>query len=337
VLSGGTNIFSTTPETDPANTNTANKGVLEMNTDVDVFSFQTGNGPVFLTVYPWISPGGTLGGNLDLLLELRDGSGNVLLTNNPASQTTSVISTNLTLGTYYLYVKNTGVGDPISSTPDGYTSYGSIGQYFIGGWITATDAAMQLTVTANDSSWGSVNPTNAYYACGSSVQVQATPLPYCRFVNWTNDASGTSNAIMVVLNTNLNIKAIFGEIMTTNFPTPYGWLAAHGCTNNFETGVTNRGVNGIPLWQSYVAGLNPDNPNDQLRLSANSGIASGAVVLNWNSVSGRVYTVWSSTDAVGGFAKVSGGTDLPWTMQNFTNVINSSGPAVFYRLEVRKP
>ena len=46
----GTNIVSTTPETDTGNTNTANKGVLEQNTDVDVFSFVTGSGPVQLTL-----------------------------------------------------------------------------------------------------------------------------------------------------------------------------------------------------------------------------------------------------------------------------------------------
>src|SRR6476620_9938587 len=69
VLVGMTNIFATTPETDPANTNTANKGVIETNTNVDVFSFQSGNGAINLTVNPWIMPGGTRGGNLDLLVE----------------------------------------------------------------------------------------------------------------------------------------------------------------------------------------------------------------------------------------------------------------------------
>ena len=136
VITGGTNIVSTTPETDPANTNSANKGVLERNTDVDVFSFITGNGPISLAVNPWIMPSGTTrGGNLDLLVELRDSSGNLLLTNNPVSQTTALIQTNLTEGVYYLHVRNVGAGAPASSTPTGYTAYGSIGQYFISGYL----------------------------------------------------------------------------------------------------------------------------------------------------------------------------------------------------------
>jgi hypothetical protein len=138
ILTGGTNIVSSTPETDPANTQTANKGVLERNTDLDVFSFVTGTGPVRLTVSPWIVPSGlTRGGNLDLRLDLYDGAGTWLLTSNPADDTVAVLETGLTEGRYYLHVRNSGAGDPWSPTPTGYTAYGSLGQYFIGGYVTA--------------------------------------------------------------------------------------------------------------------------------------------------------------------------------------------------------
>ncbi|MFN3409102.1 MAG: InlB B-repeat-containing protein [Limisphaerales bacterium] len=136
VLSGGTNIVATTPENDPANTNTANKGVLSPATDVDVFSFVTGSGAVRLQVNPWVQPVGTRGGNLDLLIELYDANGVRLATNNPATQTGALIQTNLTAGVYYLHVRNSGAGDPFSSSPSGYTSYGSLGQYFLSGFVT---------------------------------------------------------------------------------------------------------------------------------------------------------------------------------------------------------
>ncbi len=79
VLTGGTNVVSTNPENDPTNTNPANKGILERNTDVDVFSFTTGNGPLNLMVNPWITPSGSRGGNLDVSIELRDSDGALLL------------------------------------------------------------------------------------------------------------------------------------------------------------------------------------------------------------------------------------------------------------------
>jgi len=136
-VTGSTNIVSTTPENDPGNTNTVNKGVLERNTDIDVFSFVTGTGPVRLAVNPWITPTGTRGGNVDLLVQLYSEAGNLLLTNNSSLTTTALLQTNLAEGRYYLYVRNSGAGSPLSSTPSGYTVYGSLGQYFINGYLTA--------------------------------------------------------------------------------------------------------------------------------------------------------------------------------------------------------
>ena len=139
-ISDGTNIVSTSPETDPANVNRANKGVLERNTDLDVFSFVTGTGPVRIAVNPWIMPSGTRGGNLDTLLEIYNDSGTRVLTSNPSSATAGLVETNLVEGRYYLHVKNSGAGTPFNSAPSGYTSYGSIGQYFISGYITLASA-----------------------------------------------------------------------------------------------------------------------------------------------------------------------------------------------------
>ncbi len=135
VITSGTNIQATTPETDPTNSNTANKGVLERTGDLDVFSFVTGSGAVNITASPWIMPSGTRGGNVDLALALVDSSGNLLLSNAPAYQTTATITTNLAEGRYYLHVRSTGAGDPYASSPTGYTVYGGVGQYFITGTV----------------------------------------------------------------------------------------------------------------------------------------------------------------------------------------------------------
>ncbi len=136
VITGGTNIVATTPEDDPGGGSLANKGVLERNTDVDVFSFVTGSGPVRLAVNPWIMASGTRGGNADISIELYDEGGGLVASSNPGAQTTALIETNLAEGRYFLHVRGSGAGDPMSSTPTGYTVYGSIGQYFISGFIT---------------------------------------------------------------------------------------------------------------------------------------------------------------------------------------------------------
>ncbi len=621
VLTGGTNVVSTTPETDPTNSNPANKGVLERNTDVDVFSFVTGSGQISLTVNPWIMPSGTRGGNLDVLLELYDENGALVLTNNVSTRTYASIQTSLTEGLYFLHVRNTGVGDPLISPPSGYTSYASIGQYFISGYLrpsgyapppqaevqvtditqpgtgakqftvtytdnlaidvstigtndvrvtgpngydriaqfvsiddpsngtprvatysvsppagsvwahtndgiynvwlrtnqvsdtegswaagqqlgqftvsvplvvysdnldsnsgwtlqsqwqygtpnyaasgpasgftgsnilgynlsgnyannlatayatspdidcsgvssltlrfqrwlrvrsgdTATleistngsawstiwsasqsvsDGAWQqvqyalsdsvagsatvrlrwgmgsgpsqndigwniddieilgreglpppqytLTAFANNPAWGAVNPTNGTYPSGSSIQIAATPATYFRFLNWTGAAASTNNPFTFVVNTNSTVQANFGEILTTNHPTPLWWLASHGYTQNPENAVMNVGSNGIALWQSYIAGLNPNDPNSQLRLLVAPGSGNN-VVLQWNAVTGRVYTVLASTNGMTAFAPIASAANLPSTITGITNGPINNSAQMMYRLEVRKP
>lgn len=216
LLTGGTNVLSTTLETDPANVYPANKGVLQHNSDVDVFSFATGSGAINLMVKPWVMPGGTRGGNLDVVLELRSSTGTLLLTNDAPSLTTAQIQTNLTAGTYYLHVRNTALGNPFASAPSGYTRYGSIGQYFIAGHVA-------------------------------------------------------------------------------------------------------------PL----TSGADP-----QPRLAMRRG-SDRSTILNWNTTPGRVYTVWWSTNLAGGWTVLSGASNLPATVQSFTNAYNPALPAAFYRVESR--
>ena len=337
LLMTGTNIVSTTPETDSVNANPGNKGILERNTDVDIFSFTTGSGPIRLAVSPWLNISGTRGGNVDLLIELRDANGNLMATNNASSATTGLIQMTLADGTYYLSVRNAGVGDPFASTPSGYTAYGSIGQYFISGYVaplSAGSANRLLTATANSPSWGIVTPASGSYPIGASVQVLATPAPYYQFVKWTNGASGTSNPLSLTISTNVSVTAVFGEIFTTNHPTPHSWLAAHGYTNNFEAASLTIGANGLPLWESYLAGLNPTVPNSGLRFSIQRSPANTSTILKWHPVSGQSHTVWWSTNVATNFTILPGAANLPSSVSSFTNPI--SAPNAFYRLEVRK-
>lgn len=136
VIGAGGVITSTTPETDPVDHGSVNKGVLERNTDVDWFSFASGSGPISLTINPWITVNAvSRGGDIDLVVELYNSAGKLLMTNNPGSFTGATIQTNLTEGIYYIAVRNTAAGSPLASSPTGYTSYGGVGQYFISGTV----------------------------------------------------------------------------------------------------------------------------------------------------------------------------------------------------------
>jgi hypothetical protein len=337
VLTRDTNVVSTTPENDPANVNRANKGILERNTDVDVLSFTTGAGAVHLAVNPWIMAAGMRGGNIDVSLQLYDSANRLVVSNNASGQTAAQIQTSLAAGTYYLHVRNSAAGDPLSSSPSGYTAYATIGQYFVTGYVASASAAaptFQLTATVNNPAWGTVTPTNATYPGGSSVEVRATASDYYRFVGWTNGATGASNPLTLVLNTNTAVRALFAELVTTNHSVPHPWLASFGYTTNLETAVDSIGANGIPLWQSYIAGLNPNDPSSQMRVSLTSP-AGVPNVVNWNTVSGRVYTLWCSTNVANGFVPVAGASNLPWTTRSFTNRVTPAPRHIFYRVEAR--
>jgi hypothetical protein len=139
------------------------------------------------------------------------------------------------------------------------------------------------------------------------------------------------------MDTNRSVLAVFGEVLTTNYPTPHWWLASYGYTNDLETVVTNIGANNMALWQSYIAGLNPNDPASQLLLTGELAPDASAYVLTWSPVTGRVYSISSGTNVLGSFTPLTGAVDLPATISSFTNALDGTSLQRFYRLDVRKP
>jgi hypothetical protein len=160
---------------------------------------------------------------------------------------------------------------------------------------------------------------------------------YFKFVMWSGGVSGTNNPLNVTLNSNLTAQAQFDEVLTTNHPTPHWWLAQFGYTNDFETIVDGPGANGMALWQSYIAGLEPTNPASQLLLSASVLEDGSTIALNWNTVTGRVYSIWAGPQVGGVFAPLAGASNLPPTVNVFTNPVDPVQSEHYYRLEVRRP
>jgi hypothetical protein len=130
----GNNAFgaSVLPATKVGISKTVNvSGVIERNTDLDVFSFTTTGGVVNLTFSP-----AALGANLDMSVTLLDGTGTPLASINPADSLGAVLSTNLLAGTYFIVIDGVGNGNLAT----GYSDYGSIGQYTISGSIPDTSS-----------------------------------------------------------------------------------------------------------------------------------------------------------------------------------------------------
>jgi hypothetical protein len=114
-------------------------GVIERETDIDVFAFTTGAGAISINIL-----GTDLGPNLDTLVELRDANGTLLATHNPVEQLGAALNYSVPAGTYFLHVRGAGFGDPLS----GYSAYGSLGQYWILGTVIDPTGAVAPVANA---------------------------------------------------------------------------------------------------------------------------------------------------------------------------------------------
>ncbi len=134
-------------------------GVIERNTDVDMFRFDTGAGLVTFNIVnasrAFINSGGTYtteyltarGANLDIAASLFRADGSLVQTFNPADLTNASFSINLAAGTYFLGIDGVGFGTPLASTPTGYTDYGSLGQYMVSGTVQSSTSTPPPTTT----------------------------------------------------------------------------------------------------------------------------------------------------------------------------------------------
>ena len=195
----------------------------------------------------------------------------------------------------------------------------------------------QVSTSVNQVGWGTVSPASGNYTVNKPITFLATPATYFKFNNWSGNLSGTNTSIPLTLTSNMAVTAVFAEKITTNHPTPYWWLGSYGYTSNQEFVITNIGANGYPLWQSYIAGLIPTNPASQLKFASQFLLQKTNVVMTWNTATGRLYTIWSSTNALNNFAPQTGASNMPATVQAFTNQMLPNTPRKFYRLDAHLP
>ncbi len=158
-VTGGVNVVSSGRVSDPAGTSLANRGVIEDRNDRDLFVLSIGAGQIDLSVTPahletYIANERS---NLDLQVRLLDASGTELQSSNPDLGTSASIYYAASAGTYYLEVRGVGRGDPLA---DGYTDYGSLGEYFINGTVPQDVVATQPPVAPDDLSATLVSDVN---------------------------------------------------------------------------------------------------------------------------------------------------------------------------------
>ena len=157
-------VTATNPQSDPGNTYTDNKGVIDRNSDIDFFSFETAEGTITINAKPaWAAfyLDNLRGANLDLQIALYDAQNLSLpiAVSDPLNETQAQIQATVEGGSYYLSVR------PVGNNVSPYSNYGSMGQYYISGSVIPViqepvnnpPVALNDTATANEDTQVSIN------------------------------------------------------------------------------------------------------------------------------------------------------------------------------------
>lgn len=157
----------------------AASGVIERRSDADLFKFNAAGGMASFSL-GFASPSP----DLDALLELLDASGAVLASANPANTLGASLSVSLpAAGIYYLRVSGVGKGSVLA---DGYSDYGSVGEYAISG--TVQPAGNQPPVAI-----ASATPQSGTAPLAVSLSAAGSHDPDGSIVSWVwNPGDGTA-------------------------------------------------------------------------------------------------------------------------------------------------
>jgi hypothetical protein len=158
-------------------------GVIEQQGDEDMFSFTAEAGSFTTAVRP-----ANRSGNADLVLALVNNAGVVLVSSNPINTLDAALSYQITApGTYYIKVSATGEGDP---TIDGYSAYGSVGNYRLSASFQGDGTPPTPVLTVSTTS--TVAPAVVTFDGSQSTDVDGTvEFYYWDFGDYTGDSSGS--------------------------------------------------------------------------------------------------------------------------------------------------
>ena len=256
-------------------------GVIETQDDIDVFRIETGGtGDISLTL---LTDAYT---NLDTHLELLDSGGSVIAEANPADDFEATLGvTNQPAGVYYIRVEGVGLG----TASDGYTDYGSVGEYVLSGgyvpdagqvapdtpaYITATDGESETDITV---SWTPSAGATSYLLYRS-----------------TSDSSGTASLIAEVVGTT------YADSTNLVLETSYYYFVK---AKNFA---------GESAFSSSDSGFTYASFGAPTGVSATDG--EPQITITWNPVSAAVdYGIYRSTsDNLSGAVNIAVTTDTEY-------------------------
>ena len=171
--------------------------------------------------------------------------------------------------------------------------------------------------------------------CQVDAVVSAYPFTFsCS--GWTGTgsipASGTTNNIGTVILSDINSSLTWlwhptGDSDSDGMPD--WWEHDHFGNDVNPNAMCSNGLN--TALEAYIAGFDPKDPKAAFRTTFLRSPSDS--VLGWNTISGRIYSVWWSTNLLNGFEHIR--RKIPWTMNTFTDTVHGAGSRGFYKIEVQ--
>jgi autotransporter-associated beta strand protein len=206
------------------------------------------------------------------------------------------------------------------------------------GSFTVVSSSSSHTLTGSAGAHGAVTPASTNVASGGSADFVITADSNYRIASLTTngtDVAGMSfdNSSTAASFTWSNVLAdgtlaatFTAQTATDPAGTPYEWLAQYGLTNFDADAVADQDLDGLLAWQEYIAGTDPTNNASCLRVTENP-----RNTISWSAVSGRVYSVYWTTNLLSGFQSLD--TNIVWPQSSYTNA--TAVPHANYQIKVR--
>lgn len=228
-----------------------------------------------------------------------------------------------------------------------FVSNDGAGSYTFG--ISGCGVAIGLTqtITALSGTYGTISPSGTVLIPGGGKKAFAnTPNVFYHLSSVAVD-NANQGAVQVYIFTNVMAAHTITNVFVPDLSpsnTPNWWLAQYNLTNgglSFAQAETNTGSSGIPVWQAYIAGLDPTNLTSQFTVRIGQGNGKTVVwvptIVPTSQEGNRLYTIENTTNLLTGpWAAILACTDVPATIGpqvTYTNQATLSNQ--FYRATVR--
>ncbi len=142
--------------------------------------------------------------------------------------------------------------------------------------------------------------------------------------------------VALAANATTTVAAAYLPLTTSAYGVPVWWLQQFGYTNEPDTAVETIGANGLPLWQSYIAGLDPTDPASRFEALPAPAANEQDLVIRWNPVSGRVYAIYRLREPGAEPEPLADAQQLVWPQDSYTNRPGDE-PSGILQLRVRLP